>query len=510
MNSDLKTGRIKNTTRNIIYGFISVAVSAIASFILRNMMLNYLGVEFLGLNSFYQSLVETIGTAELGIGAAMVFFLYDPVAKNDYQRINAYTLYIKKAYYAVGSIILIGGLFVTPFLNILISTDIPENTNIYLLFIIYLLSVVLSYFLFPEEVFLAIAYQRDDYTQKIKILTDLFMWVTQFIGLIVFKSFVIYIFAQLIKSIEVGCFRYIYEKRKFSYVTPSGKLSIEEKKRIKTKIISMIGHQLDSRLLNGIDSIVISFFLGLTAVGVYGNYYLVLSTATWFVSSVFTAATSSIANAIIVDDVESNFVRYRSLHWFNAMISGWGMTCLLCIFQDFMSKWMGERYLYRFLSVIIFAIYFYITTIRKTTLVFKNAMGMWDRDRIKPYVSLLCDLFVDIVLIPIVGAIGAIVASIISEGVIELPWENRVLFSDYFEGKALVIVKKSVLYLITNIVSCCCVFVICSHINASGYYGVVIKSLVCSLLFAIINIFLYFKSDELKVWKDTLGILLRQ
>ena len=191
--------------------------------------------------------------------------------------------------------------------------------------------------------------------------------------MIVFKSFIIYIFAQLIKSIEVGCFRYIYEKRRFSFVTPSGKLSIEEKSQIKTKIFSMIGHQLDSRLLNGIDSIVISFFLGLTAVGVYGNYYLVLSTATWLVSSVFTAATSSIANAIIVDDVESNFVRYRSLYWFNAMISGWGITCLLCIFQDFMLEWMGERYLYSFSAVIAFCIYFYITTIRRTTLVFKNS-----------------------------------------------------------------------------------------------------------------------------------------
>lgn len=510
MNSELQANRIKNTTRNTIYGFINIVLSAVASFALRNTMVQYLGVNYLGLNSFYQSVVETIGTAELGIGLTMVFFLYEPVAKDDYEKINAYTLYLKKAYYWIGCIIITIGLCITPFLRCLMSSDIPSDINIYFTFIMYLLSVALSYFLFPELVFLAMAYQRDDYIQKIRLFTDSIMWAIQLIGVIAFRSYYIYIVAQVARALEVGALRVVYEKQKFYWIKPLGNLSRKEKTEIKSKVISMVGHQLDTRLLNGMDSVIIAFYLGLSSVGIYGNYYLILSTVMLFVGCVFTAVTPSIANAIITEKIESNYVRYRSLLWLNSMIAGWGTICLLCLYQDFMAAWMGKEYLYSCVTVILFGIYFYISVSRKTTIVFKNAMGMWESDKYKPYVSLLSDIVVDFVLIPVIGASGAILASIISEGLIEFPWENKTLFSLYFKGKASKSFRNLGLYLFTNVISLFVIYKLCDYIGYSGYVGVFLKGALCTLIFCAMNWVIYRNSNEYKIWKGTFFQLVRQ
>ena len=510
MNLELQTGRIKNTARNTIYGFIIISISTMASFLLRNIMLRYLGADFLGLNSFYQSILEAIGTAELGIGATMVVFLYDPVAKDDFCRINAYTLYIKRAYYLIGGVIIIVGLCVTPFLKCLISSDVPANTNIYALFLMYLISVALSYFLFPEMVFLATAYQRDDYNHKIRLMTEVLMWGIQLIGLIYYKSYFVYIIAQLFKAIEVGLLRFLYEKRKFPCVCPSGILNQKEKAEIKAKILSMVGHQLDSRLMNGIDNIIISAFFGLSAVGIYGNYFLILSTITWFVINIFSSVTSSIANAVISESVESNYVRYKSLYWLNSMIAGWGTVCLLSLYQDFIKIWMGDAYLYEFSVVVLFCVYFYVTIVRRTTIAFKNAMGMWDSDKFKPYVSILCDLILDVILIPKVGAVGAIVASIVSEGLIEFPWENKVLFSSYFCKKGKSVFTLSFKYFVSNFISCSILLGVCRLLYVDGVLGMIMKGLVCTIGFCIVNLLIiYRKNEEFKVWKETFWLMLK-
>lgn len=52
-------------------------------------MIYLMGVEYLGLNSLFTSILQVLNLAELGVGSAMVYSMYKPIAENDKSTICA-------------------------------------------------------------------------------------------------------------------------------------------------------------------------------------------------------------------------------------------------------------------------------------------------------------------------------------------------------------------------------------------------------------------------------------
>ena len=79
----MKLERTKNAKNNIIFGTILKLYQILIPFVMRTAMIYLLGVEYLGLNSLFTSILQVLNLAELGIGTAMVFSMYKPIAEDD-------------------------------------------------------------------------------------------------------------------------------------------------------------------------------------------------------------------------------------------------------------------------------------------------------------------------------------------------------------------------------------------------------------------------------------------
>ena len=79
----MKIERTKNAARNIAFDGMLKLLNIIIPFFLRSIMLNYLGVEYLGLSGLFRSILSFLNLAELGVGSAMVFSMYKPIAEDD-------------------------------------------------------------------------------------------------------------------------------------------------------------------------------------------------------------------------------------------------------------------------------------------------------------------------------------------------------------------------------------------------------------------------------------------
>lgn len=66
--------------RNIIWGVLNSIVVIVLPFITRTVIIYSLGIEYNGLNSLFQSVLQALSFAELGVGSAMVFSMYKPMA----------------------------------------------------------------------------------------------------------------------------------------------------------------------------------------------------------------------------------------------------------------------------------------------------------------------------------------------------------------------------------------------------------------------------------------------
>ena len=341
----MRIERTKNATRNIVVGMILKIYQLLVPFVIRTVMIHMLGMEYLGLNSLFTSILQVLNLAELGVGSAMVFSMYKPIAEDDSATINDLMRLYQFYYRIIGIIILTVGIIITPFIPKLIKSDIPSGLNIYILYYLNLVATVISYWLFAYKNCLLTAHQRSDVISKVTIITNTVMYVSQIIALLLFKSYYIYLIIALLGQILLNIGTAITADRMFPEYRPSKifnkKLSKDINQRIKDLFTSKIGEII----VNSADSIVISAFLGLTILASYNSYFYILSAILGFVLLFLQACTAGIGNSLIVETLEKNYNDLKELTLIVTWITGFCSCCLMCIYHEDMD-WRREYFSY--------------------------------------------------------------------------------------------------------------------------------------------------------------------
>ena len=132
----MKIERTKNAVRSITAGFGLRIYQTVVPFLMRTVMIHCLGVEYLGLNSLFASILHMLNLAELGVGSAMVFSMYKPIAEDDTPRICALMRLYRRYYRLIGLVIGAVGLALTPLVPRLISGELPPELNVYWLYLL--------------------------------------------------------------------------------------------------------------------------------------------------------------------------------------------------------------------------------------------------------------------------------------------------------------------------------------------------------------------------------------
>ena len=85
----MKINRTKNAARNMVYGIVLKLYQIIVPFLMRTAMIYFMGVQYLGLNSLFTSILQVLNLVELGVGSAMVYSMYRPIAEDNKEEICA-------------------------------------------------------------------------------------------------------------------------------------------------------------------------------------------------------------------------------------------------------------------------------------------------------------------------------------------------------------------------------------------------------------------------------------
>ena len=159
--------RTKNATRNIASGIVNQLATILLMFAARTAILYLLGVNYLGVGTLFSSVLSFLNLAELGMASAVVFAMYKPVAEEDYETLNALVAYYKKIYWTIGFVILTMGTVIVPAIPRLIKGEPPAEINVYVLYYIYLVNSVVSYFFQGYKQSILFAFQREDITKNV-------------------------------------------------------------------------------------------------------------------------------------------------------------------------------------------------------------------------------------------------------------------------------------------------------------------------------------------------------
>lgn len=491
--------RTQNSIRNIAFGAINRIVSILFPFIVRTIFIYYLGEEYLGLNSLYSSILQVLNLADLGFASAIVASMYKPIADGDVRKVSALMNLYRKIYKVIGLVLLSVGLVLTPFIGKLINGNPPDDINIYFLWVLYLFNTVISYLFFAYKVSLINAHQRNDITERIGALCKIIVSVLQICVVIIFRSLYLYVFLTVINSIIYNLWCSYECDKRFPQYSCYGTLDTETQKGITKNIRALALQKIGNTVSVSLDSIVISAFLGLTTVAIYGNYYYVVSAIAIFMNLIYSSVTASIGNSIVTETTEKNMRDLRRFFFLNTWLIGWCCICFMCMFQDFMIVWMGENLLLEISIVFLLVLRFYFEQIRKVILTYKDASGMWWADKWRPIVGCIVNLTLNIIFVKTIGIAGVMLSTIISYALVEMPWETHVLFKHYFKRTEKYYYMEMVSVTLGILVAGLVTYSVCEWIHINHIAAFFVKLVICIFLPNVIFMLLNCRNKDFKV-----------
>lgn len=495
----MKIERTKNTVRNVMSGLINKVILLFFPFVIRTVIIQKLGSEYLGLSSLFTSILQVLNLTEMGFTNAIVYNLYKPIAENDKDKICALMNFYKKAYTIIGTVILILGLVLLPFLNNFISGEIPEDINIYILYLIYLANTVISYFLFVYKTVLLTAHQRNDILNNINTILTLIQYTIQIILLYVFKNYYLYVMVLPIITIINNIVSGIIAKKRYPEYICKGQINQETKKTIKQKVSGLVIIKVCQTTRNSFDSIFISAFLGLTLVAIYNNYYTILTGVATLMGAITTAMFSGVGNSVAIESKEKNYDDMIKFDFMYMWITGWCSVCLLCLFQPFVRLWLGNDYLLPFGVVILLVLYFYTLRMGDIKSIYLETAGLWWETRYRAMIESVVNLILNFVLGKIYGLYGIIAGTLISLVIINFGFGSQIVFKHYFKnGKLKEYFLYHIKYFLVTIFIAIITLFLCELIKFDGILGLILRTFICIIIPNILYFAIYHGTENFK------------
>lgn len=422
--------RTQRTTFNMIASVGSQFLAILLSFVSRSVFIYCLDARYLGINGLFTNIISLLSLAELGVGTALIYSMYEPLAHNDTKKLAALTRFYKRLYTTIGVSIALLGLALFPFLDFFINLDVgvPNVEYYYLLF---LLQSVCSYFM-VYKTSIMVADQKNYILTRNTMICNTCATVMQIIVLLIWKNYAIYLMIIVLFNILGNFYNSKISEKRYPYINDEESLAPAEKKKIWVNIKSMFLYKLGGVVLNNTDNILVSKLVGTLEVGFYSNYSLILHKVSNLTSLVFTSMQASLGNLNVDATPQKKKFMFDTLNLMSFWIYGFCSVCFCMLFQDFISIWVGESYLLDPITMYVCVANFYLQGVLYPVWCFRNTTGLFKETKYTMVLASALNIILSIVLGLSLGMPGIFGATIISRLTTNIWYDPYRLFKSYF------------------------------------------------------------------------------
>ena len=496
--------RIRNSFKNVFFNVTGQILTLILSFVTRTVLIKTLGIEYAGINGLISSIISMLSLTELGIGTAIIYNLYQPLAVHDEEKIRILMKFYKTAYLVISLVITVAGIIVMPFLPVIIKDDV-SFVNIYLVFAFYLLQTVSSYMLFAYKSGLLKADQKEYIISQIGYIFTIITNIVQIFILIVFKDYIWYIASvvifNLLKNIVVSVkvdqlYPYVKKKEK-------KKLTKQERKETYKNCFAIFIYKINAVIVNATGNVILSKFIGIVIVGLYSNYKLVMTSIKNIINIGFQSITSSLGNLHVDGDKEHEFLIFNVINYLSAFCYAIFSVGTIIVCNDFVSIWLGKDYLLSEGFVVLLAIDLYLYGLKKALEMFRTSMGLFQQAKYRPLFGIILNVIFSIIFVQSMGIYGIVAANILADLLTFVWMDPYVIFKNSFQEYSMTkFYLKLALYTIITIFSAGITKILISAIPMSGIVALLINGFLAVIITGTVFVLVTFKLKEYKYLKQ--------
>lgn len=507
----MSDSRTKNSARNASFAIISKFTYIILNFICRTIFIKTLGSEYLGVNGLFTNILTMLSFAELGIGTAIIYKMYKPIAENDKERIKTLMHFYKKAYSIIGIVILTIGLAIIPFLNTIIKEPPNISENLTVIYILFLMNASISYF-FVYKKSIITGHQKEYIISIINLITTFLLDISQIAILFLTHNYILYLVLQIISTMINNLIASRMANKMYPYIKDKDykKLEKKEQKIIFNDVKSLVFYQLGYVLSNGTDNIIISKFLGVVQVGLLSNYTIVTTALKNLLSSVFNGLTASIGNLNTIKERAKKENIFYQIMFILFIVYGYISIAMALLINKFITIWLGQSYVLGLSISLALGFDFYVDGMRYVNYTYRNTLGLFKKGSFMPLITSIANVILSIILVNYIGMFGVLIATGITKLFILTSYEPYFIHKNAFKTSPIRYYKYYIYYLFLTVLAFCICSYIINIIPLQGVIGFIVDGIVITIIIMIIFVLATFKMEQFRQTKEMLNTLLKR
>ncbi len=443
-------GRVRQAEKNIFFGYAGNMIVIVMGLLQRTVFIRLLGRTLLGVNSLYTDILSMLSLAELGIGSALNYSLYKPVADNDLEKIKSYMRLYKRAYLAIAGVIAVIGVALIPFLPVLIQDSRGiGGRELMLYYLIFLFNTVSTYFV-AYKYSLVNAQQRNYIQTNIATVTKIVTTLAQIAMLYATRSFLAFLLTQSVIELAQKIFVSIYFNRLYPYLLDREvrRLDREETQVVVAKTKALMLHKIGDVARLSTDSIIITYFMNVDWVGIVNNYTMIITYVSNFVSVIFNSVISGFGNLVATESREKQYDIFRVYRFFACWLYGFASVGFWLLLTPLIAGlWLGDAWALDQIVLTLILVDFYFKGSRIVLVNFKIAAGVFEQDRYLALIQGAVNLVLSVVGIRYIGLAGVYVGTVVS-GLLANLIQPLIVYRDCFGRSVWSYFRDSLNYLL--------------------------------------------------------------
>ena len=493
--------RTEYSVMNTSVAFVAQISAILMGFFTRVVFTRMLSEGYVGINGLFTDILNILSLSELGVGTAITYALYGPIARKDIKKQQILMRMFRTFYRMTAGFVLAAGVCLIPFLDVLMK-DRPDVDHLVLIYLLYLLNSVVSYLLIYKKT-LVDAHQMNYitvlYHNGFLVLQD----ICQIIVLLTTRNFVLFLMVAVACTITGNVCMSRKADALFPYLKEPchEKLPQEERQDILKNVKAMLMHKLGNVVVNNTDNLLISGFVGVVTAGIYSNYFLVIGSVRQVLEQALQGVAASVGNLGVTEESDKVIRIFNQLFFIGYWLYGFAGICLFEMLNPFVELAFGKQYLFQKEIVLVLCINFFINGTRYAVLIFKESMGLFWYDRYKAIAEAVLNLGISIALVTHFGVVGVFAGTFCSTVLTSVWVEPYVIYKYRFHKPVWQYFGKYSIYLAVMAIVWAVTDVCCRLVNGNAFFNLLYRLLVCLV---IPNILIYLSYRKTRECKDIL------
>lgn len=502
MSNDSRTAQ---SAQNATAALINKIVNLILSFVTRRLFIDFIGIEYLGINGLFTEILGMLSLADLGFGSAMAYSFYKPIAENDKEKITQLITFYRKVYNVIALAIAIVGIALVPFLDVIVNVD-KEIPYLQVYYLVFLANTVVSY-LFVYKSSIITASQKNYIVLKYQTWIIVAKVVLQLLAVVVTKNYLLYISVGIFTTLANNLLVSKKADELYPEIKERKELPKQEKKEIFSNLKSVFIYKISSTLLNSTDNTLMSMICGTVLVGYYANYRTITSNYNGFIAILFGSLTASIGNLVVKTSEKKRYEVFRVMQMVSFMIATFTIVEMYLLMEDFIVIWLGtDSYLLDKFTLVAILLNLYLGSTLQPLWSYREATGLYRRTRYIMLITAIENVILSVILGKFFGVGGIILATFVSKITTYVWYEPVVLFKEYFNESVLKYLWENVVNIILMLV-CGAIAVLCTRqFTEISITNWIIKAFIGAVIVIIVYLIRYAKTNEFKILLQKLKI----